>query len=235
TLMLRLLQKAGDTSHMNEVMELLAHAYVQKGNFAEARDLYKQLSELEPENPLHTQNYRQMLVKLGEDSAVRPLTAEEGSQALMVEELEHAAPVVHQQYTGAVEKVLEGALTDAELFVSYNVPLKAIAPLEAALPLAPHDVALNQRLASLYVRADRYGDAARVCKTLSEVFAGAGHRSEADRYAEAAEKYSLRAATMPAAPAPAVKAPEPAPAISVPVEELPAPPASIGPTATVQE
>src|SRR5438270_2433419 len=70
TLMLRLLQKAGDTSHMNEVMELLAHAYVQKGELTQARDLYKQLSDVEPENPLHGQNYKQMLAKLGEDAVV---------------------------------------------------------------------------------------------------------------------------------------------------------------------
>ncbi|PYP93307.1 MAG: hypothetical protein DMG65_01340 [Candidatus Angelobacter sp. Gp1-AA117] len=257
TLMLRLLQKAGDTSHMNEVMELLAHAYVQKGELTQARDLYKQLSDVEPENPLHGQNYKQMLAKLGEDAVVRPLSEEESSQAFMVEELEHAPPAVRQEYTDAVEKSLEAALTDAELFISYNVPLKAIVPLETALPLAPHDIALNQQLASLYVRADRFADAAKVCKTLSEVFAEAGHAVEAERYAEASRKYGLRAASMPAAPAPAAAAPPPpvtapvaAPAVTppsvakppepvitaaMPVEVEEEPPASSVPTGTVKE
>ncbi|HEV2989064.1 MAG TPA: tetratricopeptide repeat protein [Candidatus Angelobacter sp.] len=194
TTMLRLLNKAGDSSHLTEVMELLAHSYVQQGEFAQARDLYKELSEQEPENPLHTQNYRQMLSKLGEDSAMRSLTPEEASQAFMVEELEHSAPVVHQTYDAPVEKVLEAALTDAELFVSYNVPLKAIAPLEKALPLAPRDVNLNQRLATLYVRAERYVDAVRACKILSTVYSEAGHANEAARYAEAAQKYAEQAA-----------------------------------------
>lgn len=194
TTMLRLLHKAGDSSHLTEVMELLAHSYVQQGEFARARDLYKELSEQEPENPLHTQNYRQMLAKLGEDSAVRSLTAEEASQAFMVEELEHAAPEVHQSYDPHVERSIEAALTDAELFVSYNVPLKAIAPLEKALPLAPRDVNLNQRLATLYVRAERYVDAVRACKILSTVYHEAGHESEAARYTEAAQKYAEQAA-----------------------------------------
>ena len=56
------------------MIELQAHAAAQKGNFAEARDLYKQLTEMEPENALHAQNYKQMLAKLGEDSATRILT-----------------------------------------------------------------------------------------------------------------------------------------------------------------
>lgn len=243
TLMLRLLQKAGDTSHVNEVMELLAHAYVQKGELTQARDLYKQLSDMEPENPLHAQNYRQMLAKLGEDAVVRPLTQEESSQAFMVEELEHAPPAVRQEYTDAVEKSLEAALTDAELFISYNVPLKAIVPLEAALPLAPHDVALNQQLASLYVRADRFADAAKVCKTLSEVFAEAGHAGEAERYAEASRKYALRAASAPpppvAAPPPATpkvaQAPVAAPTVTPPVARPPEPVAAAMPVEVEEE
>jgi len=211
--MLRLLQKAGDTSHLNEVMELLAHARVQSGNFEQARDLYKELSELEPENPLHVQNYKQMLAKLGEDPMSRTLSREEGTQALMVEELEHSAPTVHQEYSPTIEKAIDAALTDAELFISYNVPLKAIAPLEAALPIAPRDLRLNQRLASLYLRAGRYADAVNACKVLSEIYAEAGHEAEARRYAEEAQKYSERAASEPppSAPAPVAVAPEPEP------------------------
>ena len=176
--MMRLLQKTGDASHVNEVMEMLAHAYVQSGDFIQARDTYKRLSELEPENPLHVQNYRQMLGKLGEDATTRPLSAEEGAQAFMVEELVHEAPEVHQSYAPTVERAIEAALTDSELFVSYNVPAKAIAPLEAALPLAPRDVHLNQRLATLYAKAERFEDAARACRLLSGVYAEFGHTTE---------------------------------------------------------
>ena len=63
-----LFQKAGDTSHAAEIKELLAHASVQKGDLARARDLYKELATMEPENPLHNQNYKQILNRMGEDS-----------------------------------------------------------------------------------------------------------------------------------------------------------------------
>src|SRR5258708_7132055 len=220
-MMLRLLQKVGDNSHINEVMEMLAHAYVQSGDLIQARDMYKRLAELEPENPLHNQNFKQMQAKLGEDSSVRPLTAEEGSQAFMVEELVHESPEVRQSYAPTVERAIEAALTDSELFVSYNVPQKAIAPLEAALPLAPRDVLLNQRLASLYAKAERFSDAARTCRLLSEIFAEFGHIGESSRYAAAAENYL-------ATPTGAVGAPaEPRPPLPVapPVKyQAPAPP-----------
>lgn len=222
---MRLLEQAGDSSKTAEIMETQAHTFAQKGEFAQARDLYKKLSELEPENALHAQNYRQMLVKLGEDPASRILSPEEAAQAFMVEELDSGTPVVQQKYDPPTESAIEAALTDAELFVSYNVPSKAIPPLEAALPLAPQDITLNQRLATLYARAERWGDAARMCQNLSDIYRELGHATEAARYQEAARKYGLRAPA--ATPAVAVRKPQPpAPSIIPVVPEPPEPKAA---------
>ncbi|HLY92479.1 MAG TPA: tetratricopeptide repeat protein, partial [Candidatus Angelobacter sp.] len=189
----RLLKQAGDHGQTAEIIELQAHAAANKGNFAEARDLYQKLMEMEPENALHAQNHKQMQAKLGEDSATRILTPEEAAQAFMVEELDESAPPVQQKYDPPTEQAIESALTDAELYVSYNVPAKAIPPLEAALPLAPQDVNLNQRLAGLYVRAERYGDAAKLYKNLSDIYKELGHEAESAKYLEASKRYALRA------------------------------------------
>jgi len=222
----RLMNRSGDHAQNAEVIELQAHAAAQKGNFTDARDLYLKLTEMEPENAIHAQNHKQMLVKLGEDSATRILTPEEAAQAFMVEELDETATPVQQSYDPPTEKAIESALTDAELYVSYNVPAKAIPPLEAALPLAPKDVNLNQRLASLYVRAERFGDAARMYQNLSKIYDELGHPTEAAKYLEAAKKFSLRA---PATAAPVTPvAPPPTAAKSswppLPVETKPAAP-----------
>lgn len=217
---MRILEKTGDNSQTAEIMETQAHACAQKGEYAQARDLYKKLSELEPENALHSQNYRQMLVKLGEDSASRILSPEEAAQAFMVEELDSGAALVQQKYDPPTESAIEAALTDAELFVSYNVPSKAIPPLEAALPLAPQDITLNQRLATLYARAERWADAARMCQNLSDIYRELGHPTEAARYQEAAKKYQLRApGTSPAMAA----QPAPPPSPSMPARIVPEP------------
>jgi tetratricopeptide (TPR) repeat protein len=231
----RLLNQAGDHSQTAEMIELQAHAAANNGNFAEARDLYKKLMEMEPENALHAQNHKQMLVKLGEDSATRILTPEEAAQAFMVEELDETAPPVHQSYDPPTEKAIESALTDAELYVSYNVPSKAIPPLEAALPLAPQDVNLNQRLASLYVRAERYADAARLYKNLSDIYKELGHEAESAKYLEASRRYALRAPQSAAAATPAVAESAPARATWPPLP-VPAPqPAAQAPIETGAE
>ncbi|HEY2115549.1 MAG TPA: hypothetical protein VGJ51_10680, partial [Candidatus Angelobacter sp.] len=222
----RLTNQSGGHAQTAEVIELQAHAAAQKGNFTEARDLYQKLTEMEPENALHAQNHKQMLAKLGEDSATRILTPEEAAQAFMVEELDDTATPVQQSYDPPTEKAIESALTDAELYVSYNVPAKAIPPLEAALPLAPQDVNLNQRLASLYARAERYSDAARMYQNLSKIYDELGHPAEAAKYLEAAKKFALRApaTTTPVTPSTPPTAPAPAKTTwpPIPVETKPA-------------
>ena len=187
-----ILRSAGDLTHINEITELLAHAYVQEGQLASAADLYKELSELEPENPLHAQNFKQIQAKLGQDSTQRELSAEEGAQALMVDELDLEVPPIEQTYSNAVHEAVKAAITEAELFDSYNMPGKATAPLEAALAKAPRDAQVNHRLASLYARSGRLEDAAKCCEVLGAVFAEGGHPRHAQQYTEMAAKYRQR-------------------------------------------
>jgi tetratricopeptide (TPR) repeat protein len=209
-MLLELLNKASDTTHLTEVYELLAHAYVQSGELATARNYYLKLTQLEPENQLHARNYQQVLNRLGTPSSARLITAEEG--AVMVDELEATAPFIDQRYADNVAIGVRAALTDAELFVSYNMPAKALGPLLSALPQAPHDLRINQRLAALHTKAGRFTEAAVCCRTLESIYHDAGHPEEASRYGELAAKYEERAAS----------APMPASASALPVAEVPA-------------
>src|SRR5207247_4420263 len=116
----------------------------------------------------------------------RLITPEEG--AVLVEELEATAPFIDQRYPDEIALALRSALTDAELFVSYNMPAKALGPLLSALPKAPRDLRLNQRLAALHTRASRFAEAAVCCRTLASIYHEAGHVDEAARYGELAGK-----------------------------------------------
>ncbi|MGZ4730604.1 MAG: tetratricopeptide repeat protein [Terriglobales bacterium] len=190
--LLDLSQRAGDTTHITELYELLAHASVQSGNLEKARDYYLKLTQLEPQNQLHTRNYEQVLAKQGGGlSGSRLITPEEG--AVLVEELEATAPFIDQRYADDIALAVRAALTDAELFVSYNMPAKALGPLMSALPKAPRDLRLNQRLAALHTRAGRFSEAAVCCRNLEQLYHDAGHPDEASRYRDLAGKYEERA------------------------------------------
>jgi len=196
--LLGILQRAGDTTHVSEIYELLAHASVQSGELEKARDYYLKLTQLEPENQLHARNYQQVLEKLGSSPGAQLITAEEG--AVLVDELEATAPFVDQRYGDDVALAIRAALTDAELFISYNMPTKALAPLLSALPQAPRDLRINQKLAALHTRAGRFTEAAVCCRTLEGVYHEAGYAEEASRYGDLSSKYEDRAAVSPAPP-----------------------------------
>src|SRR2546422_606971 len=229
--LLELFRKAGDNSHITEVYELLAHACVHSGELEKARDYYLKLTQLEPENQLHTRNYQQVIARLGGSSAgSRLITAEEG--AVLVDELEATAPFIDQRYPDDIALAVRAALTDAELFVSYNMPAKALGPLLSALPKAPRDLRLNQRLAALHTRASRFAEAAVCCRTLESIYHDAGHVDEATRYGELAGKYEERGAIGIAAPKESVPEPilvemhveqgQETPAAPVPAQAIPA-------------
>ncbi|MGH9523546.1 MAG: tetratricopeptide repeat protein, partial [Terriglobales bacterium] len=71
----------GSKAHVLECTDLLADALVRSGNFERARDLYAELAKLEPDNPVHEQRHRQMLMKLGQptpaDAPPKPFIPEE--------------------------------------------------------------------------------------------------------------------------------------------------------------
>jgi tetratricopeptide (TPR) repeat protein len=191
--LLDLFHKAGETTHVGEVMELLAHASVQSGNLPRARDLYQRLATIEPQNPLHMQNYQQVVSQLGGTSGSKLITPEEA--VVLIDDLEASAPSIHQHYSDELALAIRSALTDAELFISYNMPAKALGPLVGALPTAPTDLRLNQRLAALHTRAGRFAEAGMCCRTLQSIYSEADHPEEATRYGELAERYEDRAAT----------------------------------------
>ena len=205
-ILLDLSQKAGDTTHISEIYELLAHASVQGGNLEKARDYYLKLTQLEPHNQLHTRNYEQVVAKLGgAASGSRLITPEEG--AVLVEELEATAPFIDQRYPDEVALAVRAALTDAELFVSYNMPAKALGPLMSALPKAPRDLRINQRLAALHTRAGRFSEAAVCCRNLEQLYHDAGHPDEASRYSDLATKYEERTSAKAVTASPAIAPP----------------------------
>ena len=110
--LLDLFQKTGEKTHVGEVTELLAHAYVQSGKLVRARDLYQTLAAMEPQNLLHMRNYQQVVAMMGGSGGERLITAEEG--AVMIDELEATAPIIEQQYPDKVAIAIRSALTDKE-------------------------------------------------------------------------------------------------------------------------
>ena len=141
---------------------------------------------------MHMKNYEQVVDRMGGTTGTRLITAEEG--AVMVDELEATAPMIEQQYSDADAVAVRSALNGRGPLLSYNTPTKAVVPLLAVLPRAPYDSRLNQRLAALHTRAERFSEAASCCRVLEGVYSTSGYPDEAIRYGELATRLEERAA-----------------------------------------
>jgi tetratricopeptide (TPR) repeat protein len=195
-LLRQLYERADDKPRLTEAAELLAGLAEKAGDQARARDLYLQLAALEPNNPAYTQKYNRMVQEVGADTGHGDSTA-----PLSVEDLNINAPEVDQGYDAELSAEVQKLITETDLFVSYNLAPKAVEPLEAALAKVPNDLRINQRLAALYVRAGRLGEAAACCRRVHQVYVQAGFGDSAQQYLEMADKYAGRAGE--SAPAPA--------------------------------
>ena len=217
-------QQTEQTSEISEVNEQLAHAYVNQGDYAQARDLFEELARLEPENPHHRQNLEQMDAKLGRAPAAG-LPPEAG----FAEQVMGEPTVAEEPLTEEERESLNTAVNESDLYLTYRQVDKAIQPLEAILERMPRNASLNQRLLDLYERAEQYGKAAQRCEVLIEIYVLAVAAETATAYGEKQAKFQERAGSaVPAPEAPAVtpeipEFPVTPPSVDVPTEEFGAP------------
>ena len=208
-------QKTEQTSEISEVNEQLAHAYVNQGEHAQARELFEELARLEPENPHHRQNLEQMDAKLGRAPAAAALSPEAG----FAEQVMGEPTVAEEPLTEEEREALNTAVNESDLYLTYRQVDKAIQPLEVILERMPRNATLNQRLLDLYERAEQYAKAAQRCEVLIGICVLAGEAETATAYGEKQAKFQERAGT-------AVPTPE-APPVTPEIPEFPVTPPSV--------
>ncbi|HVJ06433.1 MAG TPA: tetratricopeptide repeat protein [Candidatus Saccharimonadales bacterium] len=182
-----LFQRAGESSMIAEILELMAHASVQNDQFERARDVYKELIELEPENASHIQGYRQVCARLnpvdGQTPAPAPAPKLQQEPHTLEEFLTSAEPVLpEQKYAPFIEEEIANALTEAELCDSYSSKARGISFLETALKKAPTDLRLNRSLATLYRQEGDLAKAAACYATMQRVLEETGETEAASYY-----------------------------------------------------
>jgi tetratricopeptide (TPR) repeat protein len=183
-----LFRRAGENSMIAEILELQAHACVQSNQFERARDAYKELIELEPENASHIQGYRQVCARLGPAAPTPPTEASQEDKPRTLEEFrtgdEPDLPL--QSYPPHVEEQVSAALTEAELCEAFSSKKRGIDALELALHSAPEDLRLNRALGLLYRQEGKSSMAARCYSTMQRVLESLGETEAAGYYSNLA-------------------------------------------------
>ncbi len=208
----RISERTADEFTLPEVLEALAHAYVQSEELDKAEAVYQKLIKREPENEQYKGMLKQVLQKVGKEYAPPGPAAFSGADIAMTPEGE-AAPDGASAVAGAdaeQEAVVKEVLDNSDLFARYGLVDKAVGELEKVLALYPDQIDIHKRIHEICGR-NQPARAAQAAQALARIFAGRGDVASARRYEQMGRQ----------------------PGASVPVtEEFVAPPPPPSPSAT---
>jgi tetratricopeptide (TPR) repeat protein len=238
-------RRANDAMRLPDAIDQLAEACVASEKLERANELFTELLKLEPEDENNRRRLNQVRQKLG-----LPIEGEEtvAAEPAPVQVPAEAPPPFSEQLTAEIapveaapieivdedmERSINQALNDVDLYSSYGLTPKAIDVLEGVLQRAPRHAAVLEKLLDLHIGAGNDRRTADLANTLEQVHREAGDAGKAERFAELRRRFQRAAgvkteelAVAPAAAefsVPTVEA-EPAPAVEV-VPEVAAQPA----------
>ena len=239
-----LCRKTGDSFRLTEALDHLGDAAVSAGELEKARAAYEELLEREPQNEFNRRRLSQVREKLGlppleaQPLPVRPAPSEAVASAPPAAEqdvtlapkaaeparIEAAAP---QDELG---RYVQQALTDVDLFSSYNLTQKAMDLLETVLKRAPGNPLALEKLLDLCLGAGNEARTADLAKQLETIYRNKGETPRAERFADLHRRYSKAAGkAVEAGGEPGEQALPAAPEFEIPMVEIPAPePAEAG-------
>jgi tetratricopeptide (TPR) repeat protein len=231
--MIDLCRKTGDSFRLTEALDHFGDAAVTAGELEKARKAYEELLEREPQNEFNRRRLSQVREKLGlpeleaQPMPIRPAPSEAVAQHTSATDHDvtmtprtAAEPArVEAVPQDELQRYVQQALTDVDLFSSYNLTQKAIDLLETVLKRAPgHPLAL-EKLLDLSLGAGNERRTAELAAQLEAIYKEKGETQRAERFADLQRRYS-RAAGKTDETAAAAGAKAAPPEFEIPVVEV---------------
>src|SRR5208282_632560 len=236
--MIELCRKTGDSFRLTESLDQFGDAAVTAGDLEKARAAYEELLEREPQNEFNRRRLSQVRQKLGmppleaEAMPVRPAPSEAVAQqqsatdqdVTMTPKSAAAPPRVEAPPQDELQRYVQQALTDVDLFSSYNLTQKAVDLLETVLKRAPGHPQALEKLLDLCLGAGNERRTSELAAQLEAIYREKGESQRAERFADLHRRYSRAAGKSgEASTAAEEKAP---PEFEIPAAELEAPAAA---------
>ncbi|HMD32460.1 MAG TPA: tetratricopeptide repeat protein [Candidatus Acidoferrales bacterium] len=235
--MIDLCRKTGDSFRLTEALDHYGDAAVGAGDLEKARKAYEELFEREPQNEFNMRRLGQVREKLGMPALEAQAMPVRQAPSEVVSSHQHQAATDHDvtmtpktspEPTRAeavpqdeLQRYVQQALTDVDLFSSYNLTQKAIDLLETVLKRAPgHPLAL-EKLLDLSLGAGNERRTAELAAQLEAIYKEKGEAQRAERFADLHRRYSRAAGKTDEATAADAKAAPPEFEIPVVQVDLP--------------
>jgi tetratricopeptide (TPR) repeat protein len=244
---IELCRKTGDAFRLTEALDQFGDAAVTAGELEKARTAYEELLEREPQNEFNRRRLSQVREKLGmpaleaEPMPVRPKPSEAvvqqaaaTDQDVTLTPRKAAEPArVDAGPQDELQRYVQQALTDVDLFSSYNLTQKAMDLLETVLKRAPGHPQALEKLLDMCLGAGNERRTAELAAQLEAIYREKGETQRAERFADLQRRYSRAAGK--AGEAPAVAEEKAPPEFQIPVVEVELPGAAPALPATVHE
>ncbi len=192
---------SNERQYLAPLLEKAGAIYIRSDQLAEAASIYYQLVQLEPNDPVHRENLRQVQERLGlsaEDTPLPKLVPDMGALAdrfLSEPTLQTITP----QETGeqsdqprvsmaGVEDV-KGFIVEGDLFAGYGLHQKAIDQYQRVVEAIPHHIEAHEKIRDMYAKSGELSKAAKECLILANIFTSRGDSENANRNFASAYQY----------------------------------------------
>ncbi len=244
--LIELCRKTGDSFRLTEALDQLGDAAVTAGQLEKARAAYEELLEREPQNEFNRRRLSQVREKLGlppleaepmpvrakpSEAVVQPAPAPEQDVTLTPKKAPEPARV-EPPPQDELQRYVQQALTDVDLFSSYNLTQKAMDLLETVLKRAPGNPQALEKLLDMCLGAGNEKRTAELAAQLEAIYRDKGDGPRAERFADLHRRYSRAAGKAGEAPAAEQKGP---PEFQIPVVEVDLSAPATSPEPVVQE
>jgi tetratricopeptide (TPR) repeat protein len=209
--------RTSDSFHLGDALANLGDALAAEGRYQEAKKIFEQLVERQPESDSAKRKLNGVLRKLG---LLEPGAAEEVEEIPKEPEHLHAEiPQVHApklradvstfdpeiqpkpavpspfepQLDDETQKFITQSLTDVDLFASYGLTQKAIGLLEAILRRAPRHTPTLEKLLDFVLGAGDDRRTAELAAQLEQIHTETGDHRSAERFGELRRRFQRAA------------------------------------------
>jgi len=192
---------SNERQYLAPLLEKAGGIYVRSGRLAEAASVYYQLVQLEPNDPVHRENLRQVQEQLGlsgEDIPLPNLVPDMGALAdrfLSEPTLQTITPQETEERGhrtvghGAGEEEVRGFIVEGDLFAGYGLYQKAIDQYQRVVDAIPHHIEAHEKIRDMYAKSGDLLKAAKECLILANVFTARGESESANRNFALAYQY----------------------------------------------
>jgi tetratricopeptide (TPR) repeat protein len=186
--------------YLAPLLEKTGAIYIRFNQLAEAASIYHQLVQLEPNDPVHRENLRQVQERLGltDEIPLPKLVPDMGALAekfLSEPTLQTITPPERAEQRDrppvslAAEDEVKGFIVEGDVFAGYGLFQKAIDQYQRVVEAVPHHIEAHEKLRDMHAKNGDLSKAANECLILANIFTTRGESEKANRSFALAYQY----------------------------------------------